>query len=266
MGGSGDMKLFVATPMYAGQCYGAYTDSLVKLAVAADQRKIPFRFFPIFNESHIDRARNVCADQFLQSGFSHLLFIDSDLSGYKPEDVFNLMAMDKEIICGFYPKKRINWRTVAAAVRAGLADKDPEVLQRFVGDMVFTPALDDDSNRFRTIYDLTKLHEGGTGFMLIRREALLKIAEIIPERQYHRHYKKPEMMTAFFDAQCEPEWQVYYRRFITEDFEFCRLAREANIGIWLAPWIKLIHHGYYQFIGDIEAIAMTQQQQVGEAA
>jgi len=260
------MRLFVATPMYGGQCYGAYTDSVMKLAVAASQRGIPFQFFPIFNESHVDRARNVCADQFLQSGFSHLLFIDSDISGYKPDEVFGLMEMDKQIICGFYPKKRINWKTVVAAVKAGLADKDPEVLQRFVGDMVFTPALDDDSNRFRTIYDLTKLYEGGTGFMLVRREALLKIAEIIPERQYHRHYKKPEMMYAFFDAQCEPEWQVYYRRFITEDFEFCRLAREAGIEIWLAPWIKLIHHGYYQFIGDIEAIAMTQQQPVQEAA
>ena len=153
-----------------------------------------------------------------------------------------------------------------AAVKVGLADDDPEVLQRFVGDMVFTPALDDDSNRFRTIYDLTKLYEGGTGFMLIRREALLKIAAENPDRYYHRHYKKPEMMTAFFDAQCEPHWQVCYRRFITEDYDFCRLAREARIEIWLAPWIKLTHHGYYQFVGDIEAIAMTQQQSIQEAA
>ena len=260
------MKLFVATPMYGGQCYGAYTDSLIKLAVAAEQRKLPFRFFPIFNESHIDRARNVCADQFLQSDFTHLLFIDADLSGYKPEDIFGLMNRSEQIICGFYPKKRINWKVIAAAVKAGLADKDPEVLQRFVGDMVFTPALNDDSNRFRTIYELTKLHEGGTGFMLVQREALLKIAEANPERLYHRCHDKPEMMTAFFDAQCEPEWQVYYRRFITEDFDFCRLAREAGIDVWLAPWIKLIHHGYYQFIGDIEAIALTQQQPVQEAA
>jgi hypothetical protein len=259
-------KLFVATPMYGGQCYGAYCDSVIKLAVAAEQRGIPFKFFPIFNESHIDRARNVCADQFLQSEFSHLLFIDSDLSGYKAEDVFRLMEMDKEIICGFYPKKRINWKTIVAAVKAGLADDEPEVLQRFVGDMVFTPALDDDSNRYRTIYDLAKLHEGGTGFMMIRREALLKIAEANPDRYYHRHYEKPEMMTAFFDAQCEPEWQVYYRRFITEDFDFCRLAREVNIDIWLAPWIKLTHHGYYQFIGDVEALAMTHQQPAQEAA
>lgn len=259
-------SLFIATPMYGGQCYGAYTDSLVKLCLALAQHDIPHKFFPIFNESHIDRARNVCADQFLQSRFSHLLFIDSDISGYSADDVINLMASEKDIICGFYPKKRIKWETIVKAVKQGIADENPEVLQRFVGDMVFCPALDDDSNRFRTIYELTKLHEGGTGFMMIRRRALLKIAETIPERQYHRHYQKPEMMTAFFDAQCEPEWQVYYRRFITEDFDFCRNAREAGIEIWLAPWIKLIHHGYYQFVGDIEAIAMTQKAPVAQEA
>jgi hypothetical protein len=253
------MKLFVATPMYGGQCYGAYTDSLIKLAVECDRRKIGFYFFPIFNESHIDRARNISADEFLSSDSTHLLFIDSDLSGYTPDQVINLAALDKDIICGFYPKKRINWRTIVQAVKAGLADEDPEDLMHFVGDMVFTPALDADSNRYRTIYELTKLHEGGTGFMLIRRSALVKIADAYPERKYHRHHDKPHMMTAFFDAKPEPEWQVNYRRFITEDFDFCRLAREQGIDIWLAPWIKLTHHGYYQFIGNVEAIALARQ-------
>jgi hypothetical protein len=253
-------SLFIATPMYGGQCYGAYTDSVIKLCVELAKRGIEYKFFPIFNESHIDRARNVCADEFLTSKFTHLLFIDSDLSGYKPEQVIDLMALGKDIICGFYPKKRINWKIVVAAVKAGLADKNPEVLQRFVGDMVFTPALNADSSRFRTIYELTPLHEGGTGFMMVRREALEKIRDANPDRLYHRYHDKTDLMMCFFDAQPEPEWQVNYRRFITEDFDFCRLARLAGIDIWLAPWIKLIHHGYYQFVGDIEAIAMTQQQ------
>lgn len=260
------MSLFIATPMYGGQCYGAYTDSLIKLCLELKSSDTQFQFFPIFNESHIDRARNVCADNFLQSGLSHMLFIDADLSGYKAEDVIKLMEMDKEIICGFYPKKRINWKTIVQAVKGGLADENPEILQHFVGDMVFTPALDEDSSRPRTIYELTKLYEGGTGFMLIKREALLKIAELIPEQQYHRHHQKPEMMYAFFDARCEPEWQVCYRRFITEDFYFCRLAREAGIDIWLAPWIKLTHHGYYQFIGDVEAIARAKSPELYEEA
>lgn len=260
------VSLFVATPMYGGQCYGAYCDSVMKLAIHCFKLGIEFKFFPIFNESHIDRARNVCADQFLQSGMTHLLFVDSDLSGYKPEQVMDLIQRDKDIICGFYPKKRIKWDTIVKAVKQGIADDNPEVLSVFVGDMVFTPALDDGSNRSRSIYELTELYEGGTGFMLVKREALVKIAEANPERMYHRHYDKPEFMTAFFDARCEPEWQVRYRRFITEDFDFCRLAREAGFKIWLAPWVKLIHHGYYQFIGDIEAIAMTHQQSVQEAA
>src|SRR5262245_5661570 len=99
------MKLFVATPMYGGQCYGAYTDSLMKLTAALIQRGQTFHFYPIRNESHIDRARNILADEFLaKSDATHLMFIDSDIQ-FMAQDVFTLIDQNKDIVCGFYPKK-----------------------------------------------------------------------------------------------------------------------------------------------------------------
>ena len=38
-----------------------------------------------------------------------------------------------------YPKKCISWEKITHAVNQGMADEDPEVLSKFVGDYVFNP-------------------------------------------------------------------------------------------------------------------------------
>ena len=57
-------KIFVATPMYGGMCCGMYTKSTADLATMATQYKLDVRFFYLFNESLITRARNYLADEF----------------------------------------------------------------------------------------------------------------------------------------------------------------------------------------------------------
>jgi hypothetical protein len=253
-----ERSLFVATPMYGGQCYGAYTDAMIKLAVECAGYNIKFRFFPIFNESHIDRARNVCVDEFRKSGFSHLFFIDADIQ-FNPVDALGLIERDLPIVCGFYPKKQIAWHKVVEAVQLGWADDDPNVLERFATELVFTPAQNAAANATRSIYDLTEIHEGGTGFMCIKREVFEKIAPQIPWSAYHKTGPQSEKMTAFFDARVTSE---PYSRFLSEDYAFCALARTAGYKIWLAPWIKLTHHGYYRWIGDIEALSKVAMKEV----
>ena len=133
-------KIFVATPMYGGQYHGMYTKSTADLAKMGQAYDIDIRFFYLFNESLITRARNYCADEFVRSDFTHLMFIDSDI-GFDPNDVLSLAAiMDendpdgKKIVCGPYPKKTIAWEKIKQAVDRGFADKDPNQLQKFVGD------------------------------------------------------------------------------------------------------------------------------------
>jgi hypothetical protein len=244
-------RIFVATPMYGGQCYGAYTNSVIKLATLCAGRGTPFRFFPIFNESHIDRARNVCVDAFLHSDFTHLFFIDADIE-FDAREALELIEADKDIACGFYPKKQIAWHKVVEAVRLGWADKDPNVLERFATELVFTPAQNAEANAARSIYDLAEIHEGGTGFMVIKRQVFEKLAEQISWMSYHKTGPQSEKMIAYFDAHVTGE---PFARFLSEDYAFCALARGAGYKIWLAPWIKLTHHGYYRWIGDIEALS-----------
>ena len=77
-------KLFVATPMYGGQCHGTYAKACVDLQGMCDRLGIELRFFYLFNESLITRARNYLVDEFMRSGFSHLIFIDSAFAYLDP--------------------------------------------------------------------------------------------------------------------------------------------------------------------------------------
>src|SRR6056300_1728857 len=85
-------KLFVATPMYGGQCHGMYTKSTADLAKLCQAYGIECKFFYLFNESLITRARNYCVDEFLRSDYTHLMFIDSDI-GFAAQDIFVMLQL-----------------------------------------------------------------------------------------------------------------------------------------------------------------------------
>ena len=141
-------KIMVCTPMYGGNCSGLYTKSCLDLAGLAAKHGMDIKFFYLFNESLITRARNYLADEFLRSNYTHLMFIDSDIH-FDPNDVLALATLadpesDRDIVCGPYPKKCIAWERIVSAVKAGLADENPAFLEQIVGDFVFNPVSDTD--------------------------------------------------------------------------------------------------------------------------
>ena len=50
-------KIFVATPMFGGQCTGMYMKSCLDLQMALAQHNVECKFSFLFNESLIQRAR-----------------------------------------------------------------------------------------------------------------------------------------------------------------------------------------------------------------
>jgi len=202
-------KLFIATPMYGGACAGMFTRSIADLSALCTHYGIQVRFYFLFNESLITRARNYCADEFLRSGDSHLMFIDSDI-GFNANDVIALMALQSDnpdedeydIIAGPYPKKCISWEKIKIAVDKGFADEDPQNLEKYVGDYVFNPT---ESGGIRLDQPVEVL-EAGTGFMMIRRNTFLKFQEAYPHQDYKpdhvrtEHFDGSREITAFFDT------------------------------------------------------------------
>lgn len=253
-------KLFVATPMYGGQCAGMFAKSTADLAAMCAQYGIPLQFYYLFNESLITRARNYCCDEFMRSEAEHMLFIDSDI-GFNPQDVIAMMALqtlheDKyDIIGGPYPKKCISWEKIKHAVDKGVADKDPNVLENYVGDYVFNPK---NGQQSIPLGDPCEVLEIGTGFMMITKKAMTKFYETYKDRYMYKpdhvrteHFDGSREIMMFFQAEVDAET----KRYLSEDYWFCQKAQKAGIRTWFCPWMKLQHVGTYIFGGSLADLA-----------
>jgi glycosyltransferase involved in cell wall biosynthesis len=212
----------------------------------------------LFNESLITRARNYCVDEFMRSDFKHLMFIDSDI-GFDPQDIIAMMALqiqneEYDIIGGPYPKKCISWEKIKLAVDKGIADENPTVLDKYVGDFVFNPK--EGSGTF-SIGEPVEVLEIGTGFMLIRKEAMEKFRDTYPEYHYKPDHVRTEQFDGsreilqYFQAEIDPK----SKRYLSEDYWFCQKAQEAGLKTWLCPWMKLSHVGTYIFGGSLADLA-----------
>lgn len=251
-------KLFVATPMYGGQCAGMYTRSVADLSAMCAAHGIQIQFYFLFNESLITRARNYCVDEFLRSEATHLMFIDSDI-GFNPNDVLALMAIQDDespydVLAGPYPKKCISWEKIKQAVDKGFADENPQELEKFVGDYVFNPR---NGQNEIPINSPAEVSEAGTGFMMIRRATFEKYKAAFP----HLSYKPDHVRTAAFDGS--REIHAYFdciidpdsKRYLSEDYMFCYNVQKMGGQVWLCPWMQLQHVGSYIFGGSLADLA-----------
>jgi hypothetical protein len=263
-------KIFVATPMYGGQCAGMYTRSIADFSAMCAKYNIPMQLYYLFNESLITRARNYCVDEFMRSDATHLMFIDSDI-GFNPQDILALVALTQqnseiEIIGGPYPKKCISWEKIKQAVDKGVADENPNTLENFVGDYVFNPK---GGQREIPLGEPVEVSEIGTGFMLITRGALEKYAKAYPEQSYKpdhvrtEHFDGSREILAYFDCIIDPE----SKRYLSEDYNFCYHAQKAGMKVWFCPWMRLQHVGSYVFGGsliDLASIGAAATADVGK--
>ena len=155
-------KLFVATPMYGGLCTGGYTMGILNCVQTFQPRNIQMYYSYMMNESLITRARNGMAYDFMQSDATHLMFIDADIT-FDPKDIVRMIDADKDIICGLYPKKEINWQLVSDAVKRGVDYKD---LGNYTGSFVVN-LVGGAHETTGNINTPMEIDNGGTGFMLI---------------------------------------------------------------------------------------------------
>lgn len=251
-------KLFLATPMYGGQCAGMFAKSVADLSSICTSNGIELRSYFLFNESLITRARNYCVDEFMRSGCTHMMFIDSDI-GFDPRDVLAMLALqgddtEYDVLAGPYPKKCISWEKIKLAVDKGVADEDPNVLEKYVGDFVFNPKGGGGNIR---IDQPVEVMEVGTGFMMTRRSAFEKFEKAFPQYSYKPDHVRTEAFDGsreimqYFQAEIDP----VSKRYLSEDYWFCQKMIEIDGKIWYCPWMKLQHVGSYIFGGSLVDLA-----------
>lgn len=237
-------RVMIATPMYGGLGNSMYFSSVLQLQDVMINHGMKLHHCFMMNESLIDRARNGLVYEFMtKSDADYLLFVDADIQ-FRPEDVLAMMSFDKDLICGPYPKKHINWPVIIEAIKGGT--HDPEILEKLVGEYVFTP-LDNETKMEKII----RVSEAGTGMMLIKRGVFAKMKEAFPENYYVSDDSK------FVHSGEKREMHAYFRtaivdnRYLSEDYYFCHKWREIGGDVWLFPWSQCTHYGTYGFQGSV---------------
>ena len=282
----------IATPMYDGLCTQGFFQSMRALTIYAGNHGLIVQHYAMGNESLIQRARNYCTDHFMRSGFTHLLFVDADIE-FAPTAFSDLLALadpqsEYDVLCAPYPKKTIAFEKALLAMQRGLI-KSVEDFDKYIGDFVFNVQGEVKIN-FSEPFEIS---EGGTGFMMIQRHAFERVADRFPDLYYHPDHKRDKPFDgkrknmAYFDCEIDrgtfavEAWSTLRDvvaekpgaldraraiiaaektaslRYLSEDYQFCRMAREAGLKVWLCPWIELAHHGRIAYRGSFPHTLMA---------
>ncbi len=225
------MKVFIPLICYNHTCNTEWMMSILKLLNSAKETGLNMSFYPIFFESLVSRARNAAVAHFLEDEENtHLLFIDSDII-FEPEDVYRLIQADKDVIAGMYPKKYIVWDRLKK-------DPNAERVDFPIGGEI---KVTDD--------DYVESNYLPTGFLMIKREAILKLIAEHPELKYRNDIDG----YGFDNDNFYNLFNAGIRNGIyeSEDWGFCSLWKESGGQVLIHPDINLKHVGWHEYSGNL---------------
>jgi hypothetical protein len=235
--------IFVATPCFGGLVTQRYMQCVFTLLQRGSERGYAVSLQMLGYESLITRGRNTLVSMFLDNPTAtHLMFIDADI-GFDPAEVEHMIDLGEDVVAGMYPLKILDWDEQAIR-RVGRGEHFETAALRYVG-----VPLEEDAREERNGFVTGEF--AGTGFMLIRREAIERMVEAYPETRYtaaHNFTNAPKGMNyhALFECMIEPGTGHY----LSEDYAFCRRWRAIGGKVWLNTRSTLIHVGPHEFLGN----------------
>jgi len=240
------VNLVVATPCFGGQVSAVYAASLLKLEkLLRSYRGIKLKVLFKDGDALITRARASLISQFLDdAAATHLLFIDADI-GFEPEQVLRLLQCGADMCAAVYPIKRIDWDKVRKTVDAARSNPAAAALQ-YVFEV-------DDPNAVIARGGFVKVRYAGTGFLMIRREAIERMCAHYPQLRYKRDHSvdaatASDNRFALFECTIADDGT-----YLSEDFAFCKRWTEMGGEIWADLDSRLSHVGPMTFCGDLSS-------------
>ena len=242
-----DFNLLIGTPCFGGTVVCEYLSGLLGLLATG----IKATCSVLVAESLVTRARNTIVATFLSNpSFTHLLFIDADI-GFQSEAVLRLLDAGKPVVSAVYPRKTLDWEAIRriAPHSTGGQDLQEKSLTYVVNvsEMAAHETLTVENG-------FLKVLDAPTGFMLIERRVFEILRDKYPELHYeddqpHRLQSgaSSENFWLFFDTMVDPNT----KRYLSEDYAFCRRWQNAGGEIWVDLCSPLVHVGRYAFSGNI---------------
>jgi len=236
--------IYLATPCYGGVLHLHFMQSVLALQEACRDRGIGLHIDLMGGDALITRARSRLAARFLAyAQATHILFIDADI-GFAPENVFRLLEADKPLIAAVCPLKFIDWEKARAAAKAGA----PDLMAASLGYVVrFIPTPD---HSVEVKNGIAKVAYGGTGFLMIRREAMQQLVDAHPELRAKMGDMGDRLAgeaVMVFETMIEPETGQY----LSEDYAFCRRWHDLGGEIWADMEARLTHVGAAAYSGSL---------------
>ena len=237
-----ELKITLATPCFGGLVTQLYMRSVMELAAVANSAGFTISVELLGHDSLITRSRNALVGRFLDDPFAtHLLFVDADI-GFDPDQLSRMLRFNQDLVAGIYPLKLVDWGD-GGLDRATKGEPLETAGLRYVG----TPCT---GAEFQERDGFVTGQYAGTGFMLLRREALLRMVAAHPQLRYNAtpsqaapgvesyHY-------ALFDCIIDPATH----RYLGEDYSFCQRWRTMGGTVWLDTQSELTHVGSTEFVG-----------------
>ena len=211
------MSLFIATPIL-GRPESEFAESIAVAMATFVRDGVPFERFTVQNDSMVHRARNAIAHRFLASECTHMLMVDSDMV-FRPEDVLSLAHADVDVVGGVCSRKVLGSGPVLEAIECGETRDD----------------------------GLVEVSRIGTGFLLVSRHALERIAEAFPDDVYVARHGDADHagqeVHAFFQSP------LVGRELVSEDYFFCDRWRSIGGKVWAHAGVRPGHIGSYVYGG-----------------
>lgn len=206
-------KVFLATPAYDGRVHIPFATSLAETLLLLSSKGIEFQIQIHASGSLLTAERNRLLEKFIESDATHLLCVDSDL-GWPAQALIGMLEHDVDFVCGIYPTRKDNM-------------------------FLFRPVYNEDKSISKTDKGLLKMEYVPAGFMLLKREVIVKM------REFHANLKftPPVINEQMFAGVALFNTEVWNGEFWGEDYYFCRKAREAGFDIWVDPLIEFDHAG-----------------------
>ena len=227
------VHLHIGIPCYGGMVSEPTMTSFLRFTLLAGQAGLNWSLDTMVNESLVTRARNnLMAKMMTNEQATHFMFIDADIR-FQPESILQMIAYDKEVIGGLYPKK-------ALPVSYVINLKPQTKIQ---GDVFTVDTM-------------------GTGFLMFKRDVYTKLIAAHPETKYvddvglGKQYEP--MMYSIFD--CKIDERGHY---LSEDWLFCRRWQAIGGEIWAHSKVLLNHVGHYEYAGDLDKIAIGKRGSMG---
>lgn len=216
-------------PCYGGQITEPCFTSFLRFILMASRMGLQWSLDTMVNESLVTRARNnLMAKMMTNTAATHFMFIDADIR-FQPESIFQMIAADKDVIGGLYPKKALPIQYVIN-VQPGT----------------------------QIINDLFEVDTMGTGFMMFKRHVYEQLIKAHPETKYIDDVGLGKQfepnMYSIFDTMIDERGH-----YLSEDWTFCRRWQKLGGKIYAHSKVLLNHSGHYEFAGDLDVLVGKKQ-------